>query len=56
MSILGRDVADIWPRTWPEPWQGRAACLGVPLEVFFLDAPASLGRSIMRARSAPPVR
>jgi hypothetical protein len=41
MSIPGRDVADIRPGTWPEPWQGRAACLGVPLEVFFLDAPAS---------------
>ena len=41
MSVPARDVAEIWPRTWPERWQARAACLGVPREAFFLEAPAS---------------
>jgi Transcription factor WhiB len=37
------------PRVWLEPWQGRAGCLGVPLEVFFNVGPASV-RSFDGAR------
>ena len=49
MGVLARDIAEPGARVWLEPWQGRAGCLGVPLEVFFNVGPAS-ARSFDRAR------